>query len=121
MIIFTKQERLVLLFLGLVFLAGSSINYAFKKYPALKDRVNFIAHDKVFSKVDINTASLEELVEVPYIGNYTAANIIQYRRQYGPFQSIEQIKNVKGIKDKNYQKFRSYLKVADKKKRKKSL
>jgi competence ComEA-like helix-hairpin-helix protein len=121
MIIFTKQERVVLFCLGVIFLSGSSIQYAFKKYPALKDRIHLNAHDTIASRVDINTASLEELVEVPYIGDYTAANILQYRQQYGPFQSVEQIKNVKGIKDKNYQKFRPYLKVVEQKNRKRFL
>ena len=110
MFTFTKQERVVLFSFVLIILFGSTLQYAFKKFPLLKDIVNLIDSDKIYSKVDINTASFEELVNIPYIGEYTAANIIQYRRDRGPFETIEQIKNVKGIRDKNYSKFRPYLK-----------
>ena len=111
MLPFTKQERTVLSLFVLIISLGSLLHYAFKKYPALCDTVNLIDSDKMYSKVNINTASLEELIDIPYIGEYTANNIIEYRRQNGLFTEIEQIKNVKGIRDKNYEKFSSYLKI----------
>ena len=115
MFAFTKQERMVLSLFVVIVLSGSILQYAFKKYPSLKDTVNLIDSDKIYSKVDINTASLEELIDIPYIGEYTAANIIQYRRKHGLFTAVEQIKNVKGIRGKNYEKFYRYLKRVDKK------
>jgi len=108
---FTKQERTVLFLFALIIFFGSTLQYAFKKYPALKDIVNLIDSDRIYSKTDINTGSVGELVDVPYIGEYTAANIVRYRQQHGPFTSIEQIKNVKGIREKNYKKFYRYLKI----------
>lgn len=107
---FTKQERTVLSLFVLIVLSGSILQVAFKKYPSLRDIVNLIDSDKIYSKVDINTATLEELMAVPYIGEYTAANIIQYRQHHGPFTSIEQIKNVKGIREKNYERFYKHIK-----------
>ena len=62
------------------------------------------------TKVDVNVASFEELVSLPYIGEYTADNIIKYRQENGPFLMLNQLKQVKGIRDKNYQKFFPYLK-----------
>jgi len=107
---FTKQEQLVLyLFVGIV-LSGSLLQYAFKKYPPLSNIVNLIDSDRIYFKVDINSASFEELVSIPYIGEYTAANIIKYRQENGPFTTREQLKKVKGIRDKNYQKFFPHLK-----------
>jgi len=108
---FTKQERLVLYLFVLIVLFGSSLQVAFKKYPSLGDIVNLIDSDRIYYKVDINTASFEELVNIPYIGEYTANNIIKYRQEQGSFANIEQVKNVKGIRDKNYQRFYKYLKV----------
>lgn len=104
---------MVLSLFVLVVLAGTILKYAFAKYPALVDIVNLIDSDRIYSKVDINTASVEELIDIPYIGAYTASNIIQYRREYGFFKRIEEIKNVKGIRDKNYERFYRYLKVSN--------
>ncbi len=111
MLPFTKQERTVVSFFVVIIFSGSLLHYAFKKYPALHDTVNLIDSDRMYRKVDINTGSREELIAIPYIGEYTALNIIQYRRQNGPFTAIDQIKNVKGIRAKNYEKFYHYLKV----------
>ena len=111
----TKQEKTVLSLLALIVLSGSMLRYAFKKYPALKDMVNLVDGDTMYSKVDINTASLEELVDIPYIGEYTAASIIRYRQAHGPFKAVEEIKNVKGIREKNYAKFCQYLRLSNKK------
>ena len=94
----------------MIVLFGSSLQVAFKKYPSLGDIVNLIDSDRIYSKVDINTASFEELVNIPYIGEYTANNIIKYRQEHGLFTTHDQLKRVKGIRDKNYQKFSPYLK-----------
>lgn len=109
---FTKQEKLVLILFVCVVLFGSLLQVAFKRYPFLSDIVNLIDSDRIYDKVDINTGSFEELVDIPYIGEYTAANIIQYRQEHGVFTDIKQVKNVKGIRDKNYQRFYQYLKVS---------
>ena len=111
MVSFTKQERLVLLGLAFVLLSGSIFQYLLKRYPRLKDSVFLLENDRVGPKVDLNTASLEDLVRLPYIGEYTARNILAYRAEKGRFASVEEVKFVKGIKEKNYQRFSRYLMV----------
>lgn len=54
--------------------------------------------------VNINTASLEELQELPGVGPVTAASIIEYREGGGTFSTPEDIKNVSGIGDGKYAK-----------------
>jgi len=108
----TKQERLVLLVLAGVIFVGSFLQYVFKKYPHLKDSVHLIDSEALYEKVDLNRASVEELVRIPYIGEYTARNIVEYRRDHGRFYAVEDVKNVKGIKEKNYAKFFSFLTVS---------
>ncbi len=60
-------------------------------------------------KVNINQAGAEELCTLPGIGASKAESIITYRTQNGPFQSIEDIKNISGIKDAVFEKIRDLI------------
>ncbi len=62
-------------------------------------------------KVSINTASLEQLCTIPYVGEKTAQKIIDYRQEIGPFQSLEDLMNVKGIGKKKYEKMKDYIRL----------
>lgn len=62
-------------------------------------------------KVNINTAGLEELDNIPGIGPALAQRIIDYRSNNGFFSSPEDLKNVSGIGDKTYEKMSGYLTV----------
>lgn len=59
--------------------------------------------------INLNTASLEELMEVPGIGETTARNIIEYREKINRFDSLNQLLNVKGIGEKKLATFAEYL------------
>lgn len=62
-------------------------------------------------KVNINTASSGELDTLDGVGPSTAKAIIQYRSSNGPFKSIEEIKNVKGIGDAKYDSIKDSISV----------
>ncbi len=62
-------------------------------------------------KININTADSAQLQELTGVGPATAEKIIDYRKQNGRFQSIEDIKNVSGIGDKTYEKLKDHIKV----------
>ncbi len=62
-------------------------------------------------KININTADEATLDTLPGIGPSKARRIIEYRNQNGPFQSIEEIKNVSGIGDKTFEQLKDLIAV----------
>lgn len=52
--------------------------------------------------VNINTASFDELLELPQIGNVLAKRIIEHRETNGSFKTIDEIKTVNGIGESIY-------------------
>ena len=47
--------------------------------------------------LDLNTASAEELAELPGIGRELARRIVAYREEHGPFETVEELMEVSGI------------------------
>jgi len=62
-------------------------------------------------RIDINTATLEELDTLYGIGYILAQRIIDYRAEYGAFESIEDIMNVDGIKESVYERIKNDIRV----------
>lgn len=67
------------------------------------------AKQPVSGMVNINTATLAQLDTLVGIGPVYAQRIIDYRSSHGGFKSIDEIKNVKGIGDKTFDKFKDKI------------
>ena len=63
------------------------------------------------SRVDINTASHEELITLPGIGEVKAQAIVAYREQEGPFRRTDELMNVSGIGAITYERLRDLVTV----------
>lgn len=61
--------------------------------------------------VNLNTAGVAELNQLPGVGEKTAQAIIAHREAIGGFRSIEQLLEVKGIGPSKFEKMRAHLKV----------
>ncbi len=73
-----------------------------------KELEDYIGIDKKISTVNINTASLGELIQLPHIGPATAQKIIDYRDNK-KFEDIKEVINISGIGDSIYQDIRKYI------------
>lgn len=49
------------------------------------------------SPLDLNSATAEELAQLPGIGEELARRIVEYRAENGPFEAVEEIMEVSGI------------------------
>lgn len=81
--------------------------------PNINDEegVEYIQSSSQNTKININTATQEELETLTGIGESTAKSIIEYREQNGKFATIEDIKNVSGIGDAKYEKLKDEITV----------
>ncbi|MEG9297211.1 helix-hairpin-helix domain-containing protein [Mangrovibacillus sp. Mu-81] len=61
------------------------------------------------TKINLNSATLDEFETLPGIGPAKAATFVQYRDENGPFNKIEDIKNISGIGDKTFEKLKDYI------------
>ncbi len=59
--------------------------------------------------LNINTASIEDLIKLPGIGKVTAGNIIRFRDKISKFGKLEEILKVKGIGTSKFNKIKKYL------------
>ena len=64
----------------------------------------------LFAKVDLNTATMEQLHTLKGIGHKKAVAIIEYRKEHN-FTKIEDIMKVKGIGKKMFEKIKSEIEV----------
>ncbi len=58
----------------------------------------------LFASVDINTASVEQLITLKGVGHKKAKRIVAYRQKHGCFKSLKEFRKVKGIKKKTIKK-----------------
>jgi competence protein ComEA len=65
------------------------------------------------ARINVNTASVDQLTTLPGVGPTLAARIVEYRQKSGSFRSTQELMNVKGIGEKNFAKLESWLTVGE--------
>lgn len=66
---------------------------------------------KLESLISLNAATVADLIKLPGIGEVKANDIIAYRNEHGPFENIEDLKNVSGIGENLFAKIKDYLTI----------
>jgi competence protein ComEA len=86
------------LLVSMTFCVSPPASWATAKKPPLKP-------------ININTANSDELQQVPGIGPATAEKILQMRKSYGAFKTVDDLLAIKGLGRKRLDKMRKYLTV----------
>jgi len=108
---FSKPERYIILsflILGLLFVG---LSYSNKISPGPASKTIEIKEGRL--PVDINTAGAGELERLPGIGPVLAQDIIVYRKNRGGFKAIDELKNVKGIGNKKFEKIKALVTISE--------
>ena len=117
----TKQEKIILTFLTLTFIAGLGIQ-AYKKSEqglelkvkpneinALRKEANRLIEQSAY--ININSLKIDELTRLPGVGSKIAQRIVDYHKKNGPFQSKEELLQVQGIGDKKFEQIKALIVV----------
>lgn len=138
--LFTKQERSVVLFLISGILIGTAVkifnpdikeeNPHKENFAQFEDIIKKLDTTKVETKnfrqnrskedlyqdfkIDINKATIDELIRLPKVGPVLAKRIIEYRDKIGGFRNINQLINVKGVGNKTLERLKPFIFVTPK-------
>lgn len=63
----------------------------------------------VSDKININTATVDQLESLPHIGTKTAQAIVAYRTQHGPFKKADDLTGVRGIGGKTLEELKKHI------------
>jgi competence ComEA-like helix-hairpin-helix protein len=139
---FTRQETLAIAFLSIALLAGQAVRWYRSSIAPAGKETDYAALDSEFiararadlldvsrdvdsvrrlpsppplarASVNINSATLDQLVALPGIGPATAEKILEYRKNNGPFQSTEDLLEVSGIGPKKLAQIRPYIRLEE--------
>lgn len=100
------QERGLILLIGLAVLASGVLVFTDLPQPVrlsspgairLEDVLVLLPRFVESAPIYINRATLDDLITLPGIGPALAQRIIDYRREHGPFRSVEELERVSGI------------------------
>jgi comEA protein len=93
-----KFQRIVAIGLALVFALVASSGLAVAAAKPVPS-----------GKVNINTATAQQLTVLPGVGEKLAARIVDYRQKSGGFKNVSELMNVQGIGEKNLAKIQGFL------------
>lgn len=73
-----------------------------------KELEDYVGVDKQYKNININTASIGELIQLPHIGPVTAQKIVDYRDKH-KFSNPEQLININGVGEQVFKEIKPYI------------
>ncbi len=105
----TSEKRLLLLlFVGVLLLSGAVLELKTRKVQ--QDVTT--ARKSVELPIDVNSATEQELIFLPGIGQSKAKAIIEYRQKNGPFRTLSELERIPGIGKKTIEKLAPYVNLS---------
>lgn len=107
-----KAERLVISFLVIALLLGIAFRFYQKSNQTIEVKIRSFDYEgagKEVRKININEADETVLTRLPGIGPSLAKRIVEYRSRNGYFRSPDEIKKVKGIGDKMFNRIKDEI------------
>jgi competence ComEA-like helix-hairpin-helix protein len=127
----TSTERKVILFLVVTLLAGAGIRFYKTTFPSAL-QFDYRASDSTFTalsaapddssdgtikegivdasgKLNINTATKGQLLDLPGVGEVTAKRILEYRAETGKFSTIDELRAIKGMSKKKIENLKPLI------------
>jgi competence protein ComEA len=90
---------------------SSEIKQEQNQSPGEKANANNEKSAESTKRVNINTAGLVELQNIPGVGEKKAQTIIDYRNKHGAFKKVQDLTKVKGIGTKSFQKMKPFIEI----------
>ena len=101
--------------LALIFMASACVKRAHDERLTISTKANdrqpASSNQQTPQRININTASANELETLPGIGRGLAQRIIEHREKYGPFRRPEHLISVRGISDRRFRALRDLITV----------
>ncbi len=111
MFCWTPQEKSVVRGLCIIIFAGTLINIGLQRNLCIFDWLHTAQKKSLATAININRASIDDLLKVPGIGPKTAEYIMAYRHTQGAFISLDPLLKAKGMSPQRYERIIKYLKI----------
>ncbi|MCL6642221.1 MAG: helix-hairpin-helix domain-containing protein [Candidatus Bipolaricaulota bacterium] len=102
-----RSDKFVLM--GFIALALMSVLWTRAALAPEPQIAQFIT--KLTEPLDLNSATLDELIDLPGIGPVLAQRIIEYRDKHGGFKTIEELLEIRGIGPKRFEQLKGRVRL----------
>ena len=109
--LFNIEQRWAVFVLGVFIACIGAYFHILSQIRTLKPSHTFQHQTEIYIPLNINEITMEELCMLPHIGSRTAKKIIQLRNKRRRFKNIDELKDVKGIGKKKFERLKEFLVV----------
>ena len=103
-----------IILVGLLLFCSGFVNSEVTAYGEQSDtRETSVSAAQDERKVELNSADRAALESLPGVGPRTAELIIEYRKEHGGFDKVEDLMNVKGIGERTFLRLRELVQISD--------